>query len=1108
MANTAQRAAAIEELIGYGEYFTINCVQQFSKMTTLRMIWCNDKYEQRDRAAMDGSKRESWNLLKTRHSQAKNGFAKALNRPKMHYSSNRFLIFRLNKKNMKKPILLLIAILTAAFAFAQSQYVNPLVGTDGHGHTYPGAILPFGAIQLSPDTRLEGWDGCSAYHYSDKRIYGFSHTHLNGTGCEDYGDILVTPFIGTPSVINEKYALPFSHKNETAAPGYYSVKFDNGIFAEMTASKYVGVHHYKFPQKGKRGIIVDLQHRDKTLECAMRLRANDLVGFRRSEAWNTDQYCAFSLKTSVNPSEIVYYVDDKPVNLKEVKGTNCKAVLYFDEKVTDVIVKVAISAVDEKGAMNNQTEIKDFDFNAVRKSATDVWNRELGKIKVESKNKEYLRTFYTALYHCFTSPYLYSDMDGRYRDADNRIHDVDKGKHQYTVFSLWDTYRALHPLLNLIDRKRSSDFLYTFMNLYRQSGYLPMWELSSFETWCMIGYHAVPVILDAYMKGLRDFNAEEMLNAMIATANLPKLGRSEYAKFGYVPGDMDNESVSKTLEYAYDDWCIAIFAKEIGNSVVYEEYIKRAQSYKNIMDKDGFMHGRMNGGFVQPFNPREVNNFYTEANSWQYSTYVPHDFSGYMARIGGKARTEKFLDELFTSSSEMTGRVQSDITGVIGQYAHGNEPSHHAAYLYNFVGKPYKTQEIVKQILTKLYSSKPDGLCGNEDCGQMSAWYVFSAMGFYPVCPGNNQYVVGYPLFDRVEVLLENGKKIVITKDCSAPYIQSMKLNGVEMNRSFLTFDDIKDGAVIEFTMGDEPGKTWGTGRKDVPVTAIDAKHSIVPVPVFSTDKVSFQDATKISFETPHDLQRRMRHEETVFKSQDNVKEKRDMAKVEDRKTRADMEPYDKERREAGRVTIYYTTDGTVPTQKTGKIYDSPIPVENDMTITAVAYNAQGQSSNIARANYVRYTRDKDISYITMPDPQYYAGGDAGLIDNLRGFENYRIGGWQGFTGDFEAVIDLHVTKEISQVSAGVLEEQKSWIFFPKGMEVLVSEDGKNYKPFGKQEMPTVRRAGAHIDEIAVSGKAMARYVKIKVNNYGKLPDWHLSAGEKAWLFIDEIMVK
>ena len=1041
---------------------------------------------------------------------------------------------------MKKLTILLILIATVAMGFAQSQYVNPFVGTDEHGHTYPGAIVPFGAVQLSPDTRLDGWDGCSGYHYSDSRIYGFSHTHLSGTGCSDYGDILVTPFVGEPSVINEKYALEFSHAQEKAEPGYYSVKFNNGIQAEMTASNYVGVHRYTFPKGGKHGIIVDLQHRDKTLDCYMTLKANDLVGFRRSEAWNPDQYCSFSLKTSVTPTEVVYYRNDKPVNVKEVKGTNCKAVLYFPESTKEVVVKVAVSAVDIEGAVNNQTEIRDFDFDKVRKNATELWNKELGKINVTSKNEENLKTFYTALYHCFTSPYLYSDLDGRYRGEDNKTHKTDKGHKMYTVFSLWDTYRALHPLLNIIDQKRTGDFIYTFLNQYRQSGYLPMWELSAHETWCMIGYHAVPVIWDAYVKGIHNYDGREMLKAMIATANLNKLGRPEYAKYGFVPGDMENESVSKTLEYAYDDWCIAMFAKAVGDSKVYAEYIRRAQSYKNLLDPVGFMRGRVNGGFVSPFKPTEVNNFYTEANCWQYTTYVPHDFNTYIDLMGGSKSMEMFLNRLFTSSSKMSGRVQADITGVIGQYAHGNEPSHHAAYLYNFVGRPDKTQELVKKILTELYNPKPAGLCGNEDCGQMSAWYVFSSLGFYPVCPGSNQYVIGYPLFEKVEIHLENGKTLVITRDADKPYIQSATLNGKPLTRSYLTYDDIANGGTLAFTMGENSNSTWGKGRGNLPVTQIHPSESIVPVPVFSTDQIALETKTRVSLSVP------MVNNEDREKS-DEIKQKADSkGSVEEKKKSLEMSKrtkdlqneldnqrkeasdvgkgMDVQRNEPGKIqklsvapvktisaddyVIYYTTDGREPSPQTATLYKEPIMVNKDMTVKAIAVDEKGKASQMVEAHYVRFNHEFDVVYLTKPDPQYYSGGQIGLIDNLRGNENFRVGGWQGFTTDCELFIDLGEHRAVTRVGVGCLEDQRAWIFFPKGIEVYVSEDDKNYVLFGETKVKQSRTDDPHTKDLEVTGDSNPRYIKIKVLNYGQLPNWHLSAGEQAWLFIDEVWVK
>lgn len=1001
---------------------------------------------------------------------------------------------------MKKLTLSLIMILAAAVSFAQSQYVNPFVGTDGHGHTYPGAILPFGAIQLSPDTRLDGWDGCSAYHYSDDRIYGFSHTHLSGTGCSDYGDILVTPFVDKAPVSNEKHPLPFSHKNEKAEPGYYYVQFDNGITAEMTVSNYVGVHRYTFTKNGTHGIVVDLKHRDKTLESYVTLKANDLVGYRRSEAWNDDQYCAFSLKTSVTPTLVEFYQGDKLMNVKELKGNNCKAVLYFDEKVKEVVVKVAISAVDMDGAMNNQTEVQDFNFDKLRKQAVKIWDKELGKIEVTSKDQNCLTNFYTALYHCFTSPYLYSDLDGRYRGADQKIHRVDANRKEYTVFSLWDTYRALHPLLNIIDQKRSSDFLYTFLNLYRQSGYLPMWELSSQETWCMIGYHAVPVILDAYMKGIRDFPANEMLEAMIATANLKKLGRPEYAKYGFVPGDMENESVSKTLEYAYDDWCIAMFAQAVGNQKVYEEYIRRAQSYKNLMDMRGFMHGRMNGGFATSFDPREVNNFYTEANGWQYTTYVPHDFNTYIEMMGGPEQMYNFLERFFNSSSEMTGRHQSDITGVIGQYAHGNEPSHHAAYLFSYVGRPDMTQNLVKKIMEGLYSPTPDGLCGNEDCGQMSAWYVFSSLGFYPVCPGSNEYVIGHPMFDKAVIHLENGKTLTITKGNDKPYIQTVKMNGETMNRSFLTYKEIASGGSIVFDMGDAPSEKWGKGAGNQPVASIPQDKHIVPVPVFSTDKVSFQDQMTVQLYVPGVMQKGDKGSKQRKQAEGGAKDA--VKKAPSMTVKAIPVPTN------GEYTIYYTTDGSTPVPNQSARYTAPINVDRDMTVKAIAVDSKGRSSKVAEAHYVRYTRDKDITYVKKPSSQYNAGGEVGLIDNLRGKENFRIGGWQGFTADFEVVVDLRTEKPITTVGAGCLEDQRAWIFSPRAIEVYVSDNGTDYQLFGRKDIKEARAEVAHVTDYEVTGRAKARYVKIKIRNYGKLPGWHPSFGQSAWLFVDEVWVK
>ena len=986
-------------------------------------------------------------------------------------------------KKILLSLLTLVAILN--FSNAQSAYINPLVGTAEHGHTFPGAIVPFGAVQLSPDTRLDGWDGCSAYHYTDSRIYGFSHTHLNGTGCSDYGDILVMPFAGTPSVKNSEYSTTFSHQNELATAGYYRVKMDNGITAELTTTQHIGFHRYTFPKNGKRGIIIDLTHRDKVLASGITHKDNEVFGFRRSEAWNNNQYCAFSLIPSEPIQKIEYYYDDKLVSDHDVRGENCKVILYFDDNVKSVTLKVAISPVDIQGAMNNQTEESSFAFDKVKADAQKQWDRELSKITVESKHKEYLKCFYTALYHCYTSPYLYSDVDGRYRGQDGEIHRADGQNKMYTVFSLWDTYRALHPLLNLIDRQRTEDFLYTFLQHYRQGGMLPVWELSAHETWCMIGYHAIPVIWDAYQKGMRNYNVNEMLEAMVHSATLNKLGRPELAKYGYIPGDADNESVSKTLEYAYDDWCIAQFAKAIGNEKVYKEFIVRAQSYKNLMDENCFMHGKVNGGFVIPFAANEVNNFYTEANCWQYSTYVPHDLYGYVQMIGCAQKANAHWNAFFNSSSEMSGRNQSDITGIIGQYAHGNEPSHHAAYLFDYVGNCSETQALVRKILTELYTSQPDGLCGNEDCGQMSAWYVFSAMGFYPVCPGSNQYAIGYPLFDKVTIRLENDKTLQLSRDKELPFVKAVYYNGQKLDAPFISYEMISNGGHIEFVMCKTAEEAMTFDSETILSRygkGIPESEWITPTPFFSTDKKCFSKELTISI---NNYIPQSQYDNTNFGSEQGCK----------------IQP--------SNTKIYYTLDGSNPAPTHGTLYTGPITITNNTNLKAVAYNETTGASKVVEATYTLFDKNKSVTYVTKPNPQYYEGGDDGLVDNLKGKANWRVGGWQGFSGDFEAIVDLHNIQDIHEVSIGCLEDVRAWIFFPAKVEIYISKDGKEYTLFGANNgIGSEKSEEAKLHEFAVTGNGNGRYLKVKVTNYGKMPNWHVSAGEQAWLFMDEITVK
>ena len=968
----------------------------------------------------------------------------------------------MNKKTISAVIIAFICLPFFVMAQSFTKYVNPLVGTGAHGHTFPGALVPFGAVQVSPDTRLTGWDGCSGYHYDDTLVYGFSHTHLSGTGCSDYGDILIMPFTGDGSTINSRYCSTFSHNREVALPGYYAVTLDKyDIRAELTATPHVGVHRYTFPNNTEpKGIVIDLVHRDRVIRNHIEtVSDHEFAGFRISQAWSEEQYVYFYLTSSQPVKEIQYYYDTTRMRTNvRLDGTSVKAVLYFDESVREVVLNVGISAVDMEGARENLSETPDFNFDKVRRNADALWNKELGKIEV-SGSESNKRIFYTALYHCFTAPYEFSDVDGRYRGQDGKIHKSD-GHKVYTVFSLWDTYRALHPLLNLIDRQRTNDFLHTFLLAYEQGGQLPMWELSAFETWCMIGYHAVPVILDASRKGIGDYDRKKMLEAMVGSAELPKLGRPEFEKYQYIPADKEHESVSKTLEYCFDDWCIAQFANDIGDKETYQRFIRRSQFYKNILDDNGFMHPRSNGGFILPFSPGEVNNHFTEANAWQYSTYVPHDFTTYTKLAGGASHVGMMLDSLFFGNAKMTGRQQVDLTGIMGQYAHGNEPGHHAPYMYNYVGQPWKTQQVVRRILAEQYADAPDGLCGNEDCGQMSAWYVLSAMGFYAVAPGTNRYDIGSPLFDKVKIQWDDGKVFTIICKNQSPknvYIQSVKRNGVPYTSTQFTFDMMDNGDTFEFEMGPKPNRTAFTQT-----SVSEVEPTLVVAPLFEPNDAVFTDKMTVQIRL--------------------------------------LQPDDG-------TNILYTTsaDGF----KKVNFYKKPLVLKESTTVRAWTESAAGKSAEV-EATFHKFVQDKSITLLSHYNPQYSAGGDDGLIDGLRGTVNWRLGGWQGYQGqDFEAILDLQTVKEVHSVSVGFLEDIRSWIYFPKNLVVEVSVDGEKYVRFGEFANPhpdddyTVKT-----EDFTVNGSAKVRYVKVRAETYGVLPAWHQGAGGEAHIFTDEIIVK
>lgn len=732
-----------------------------------------------------------------------------------------FFLSLKDKQITMRNFLSIIILFTSIVSFGQNfhKYVNPMIGTGGHGHTYPGATVPFGMVQLSPDTRIDGsWDGCSGYHYDDSVIYGFSHTHLNGTGCTDYGDIMLMPTMGDHNFIPNEYGSKFSHSNEKASAGFYSVKLDkHNIDVRLTSSTRVGFHEYTFNNAGQANIILDLNHRDKLLYGDVKIIDKKTIQvLRRSEAWAKDQYVYAQIEFSV-PLEISNSHSNEEISPTFFAGTELK--LAFSKQVKKgekISVKVSLSPTSYEGAKLNMSEIKGWDFNKVKQEAEQLWDKQLSKIEITETDKDKLSIFYTALYHTMVQPNIAQDIDGKYRGRDNKVHNGE-GFDYYSVFSLWDTFRGAHPLYTLIEKKRTADFINTFLKQYEQGGRLPVWELASNETDCMIGYHSVSVMADAMAKGITGFDYEKAFAAAKHSAMLDHLGLDAYKKQGFISMDDEHESVSKTLEYAYDDWCIAQMAQILNKKEDYEYFMKRSQSWKNIFDwNTGFMRPKKNGGWDKPFDAREINNNFTEGNSWQYSFFVPQDIPGMIAAYGGNDKFEAKLDEMFNSESKTTGREQVDVTGLIGQYAHGNEPSHHMAYLYNYIGKPEKTTEKVHYILNNFYKNTPDGLIGNEDCGQMSAWYVLSSMGIYAVTPGIPKWDHSKPFFEKIKFNLE-----------------IEKINEISRNS---TNDELKS--------------IGGFYKKAIMKSNIFVNENIIPVPVIEAESKSFKDKMTIEIKS------------------------------------------------------------------------------------------------------------------------------------------------------------------------------------------------------------------------------------------------------------------
>ncbi len=942
-----------------------------------------------------------------------------------------------------------------------ARWVNPFIGTGGHGHTFPGATVPFGLVQLSPDTREANWDGSSGYHYSDNTIWGFSHTHLSGTGIPDYCDILFAPTVGEPEFFAKSgdlsengYASTFSHKNEKAEPGYYAVRLDEGnILAEMTATTRVGFHRYTFPATSEANLIVDLKHRDTVLGFELKLVGNNRIeGFRRSSSWAKDQ--------------LIYFVAEfsQPFEATRNKDDEKQVALRFDTSDgKPVMVKVALSPTGISGARRNlQAEVPHWNFEKVRADARAAWNKELSKIEVTGGTDAQMTNFYTALYHAAIQPNAFDDFDRGYMGLDRKVHSRDKNSGNYTIFSIWDTFRAAHPLYTIIDQKRTAEFANTFIRMYEQGGRLPVWELAANETDTMIGYHGVSVLADAMAKGIKGFDYEKAFEAAKHSAMLDHFGLEAYKRRGYISMEDELESVSKTLEYAYDDYCIAVMARILNKKDDEANFLRRAQFYKNLFDsKTRFMRPKRNGGWLEPFAPAEVTFNFTEGNSWVYSFFVPQDVSGLMKLNGGPVPFAERLEQLFTTKEELSGRVQPDITGLIGQYAHGNEPSHHIAYLFDYAGRPWRTQFYARKILDEFYKPEPDGLIGNEDCGQMSAWYIVSALGFYQVNPSDPVYAFGSPIFPAATVRLESGKTFSVKANgVSAKnfYIQSAKLNGKPLRRSFITHAEIENGGTLEFTMGPNPSLKWFTAA---PVSKIDRESPAVPT---IDAPRSFEGEAMVTISGP----------------------------------------------DAG-AKIFYTTNGSDPDGAEGVVYEKPFKLDRSATVRAVAINPRGERSIPVESVLTKMPHDWDVRLTSKYSTQYTGGGPQGLIDGIRGTVNFASGEWQGYQGqDFVAVIDMRRPTEIRELGGGFLQVARSWIWMPVKIGFEISNDGVNFKPVAEI---TTDVDPQNMDSIVRELKTLitpvtTRYVRVNATNLGKIPAWHPGAGGDAYIFVDEVIIR
>ncbi|AUP80065.1 GH92 family glycosyl hydrolase [Flavivirga eckloniae] len=1003
---------------------------------------------------------------------------------------------------MKKSIVLL-SFLLVLFSCQKkvlvdlTDYVDPMIGTDAHGHTFPGATTPFGMVQLSPSNDFKSWDWCSGYHYSDSIIKGFAHNHISGAGLSGLGDILIMPTMGkkttksgSDELVDDSYRSRFSHKTERARAGYYAVTLeDYGINVELTATPRTGFHKYTFNKSGVSDIVIDPTHgvMERAAETSIEVVSNsEIRGYKSVGSGDKYRYAYFSAKFSKPFEKATITDNDKEIEEQKLTALKAKGYVSFNvEEGEQIEVSVTLSPIDYDGVDKNfKTEAQGKSFDDVLKETTEAWNKVLNKITIsETSSDAKKRTFYTAMYHAFISPNIISDVDGRYA-VEGKQYKFNST--QYSNYSTWDTYRALHPLLTIIEQKETSKMINSLISRDSQAGVgQPVWELLGFDNGCMIGYTTSSVIGDAVLKNIDGINYEEAFKSMYkAASDLSKhsavydvSGLEDYINYGYVTGETGS-SVSKTTEYNYHDFVIAEVAKKLGKTKEAEEFHKRSIGYRAMFNpEDGYLYPVYSTGEMHKLNLSSWDDLipnYVSGNIWAYSAYTPHDMAGVIQLHGGKEKYATWLDKVFSDTSTLGGAQHVDISGFIGKYGHGDEPGHQMPYLYNFVGQPWKSQKYVNEVVTTMYSDKPDGLINNEDLGQMSAWYIFSTLGFYPVAPASLNYQLGAPYYESATVNLENGNTFTVKAHNLSDanfYVQSVKLNGEIYNKTFISHDDIMNGGVLEFTMGEAPNKVWGSLDESTSIGAISAKSPEILVKATAS---------------PYD------ENNSFFFSEKHI------ATLKSNDSDAD---------------IYYTTDGSTPTLRSNK-YKQPFEIKENCILKAAAIK---QGLNISKIYEKPLFKSifpllkEGYPKITMnnwSEPNYGKEDGRLLFDEVVGSSSYGDGKWTAIKDTFDVGIDLGQNHIVENISVGVLTDIGSWIFPTKSIEVYGGNSNQSLNLIGKLNLPKADKFPKEVNRYTLPvKKGQYKYLRVKVNPYGVAPEWHGAFGQKVWLFIDEIMV-